>query len=192
MSLIRVLAAFLILFAFAPSYALKITSEKNGPVYLPNAQLIVGDKAPKVDLVNGQYQKISVGGATGKVQIISTIESFNTSVCDAQTMWFNKHASKLKNTTVTIVTTNQPFVVGAYQKKHKINNIQLASAFNNSDFGLKYGVQVIGGQLKGITARSIFVVNQKGIIVYKQITKNIDKMPRLKEALKAAENAAKQ
>ncbi len=173
------------------TFALKITSEVNGPVYLPQKQLKVGEMAPKVTLVNGQYKKVTVGGATGKMQIISTIESFNTSVCDKQTMWLNKIASKFKNATITVVTTNQPFVVNAFQQKHNIHNIQLASAFNNPSFGMQYGVQVVGGELKGITARSMFVVNAKGKIVYKQITSNIDKMPNLKAMLKAAKKTDK-
>lgn len=180
------------LLTLSSSYALQLTSQVNGPVFLPEKQLKVGDKAPIVTLTNGQYKKVTFGGATGKVQIVSSIESFNTSVCDQQTMWLNKIAPELKNTTITVVTTNQPFIVNAYQQKHHIHNIQVASAFQNSTFGLKYGVQVIGGELKGITARSMFVINPKGVITYKQITHNIDHMPNLKAVLAAAKEAAKQ
>lgn len=171
-------------------YALQITSNENGPVHLPYKQLRVGDQAPRITLVTSNFKKRSVGGATGKVQIISTIESFNTSVCDQQTMALNKLAKQLRGVTISVVTTNQPFVIGAFKAKHKINNVQLLSAFNNSAFGKAYGVQVIGGQLEGITARSIFVINKQGKIVYKEITKNIDRMPNIKAAVAAAKKAA--
>src|SRR3990167_1684789 len=146
------------------AFALKITSDVNGLVYLPHHQLKIGSAAPKVTLLTGQYKKVTIGGATGKVQIISTIESFNTPVCDQQTMWFNKTAKKLKDVTISVVTTNQPFVVDAFQTQHNIKNINLLSAFNDPKFGMAYGVQVVGGELKGITARSIFVVNKAGKI----------------------------
>lgn len=171
-------------------FALKITSDVNGSVYLPSKQLKVGSFAPKVTLLSGQYKPVTIGGATGKVQIISTIESFNTSVCDQQAMWFNKAAKKLKDVNISIVTTNQPFVVDAFQTKHKIKNINLLSAFNDPKFGMAYGVQVVGGELKGITARSIFVVSKQGKIVYKEITQNIDKMPNLQAAFDAAKKAS--
>src|SRR3990167_1054510 len=125
------------------AFALKITSDVNGLVYLPHHQLKIGSAAPKVTLLTGQYKKYTIGGTTGKVQIISTIESFNTPVCDEQTLLLNKAAKKLKGVDISIVTTNQPFVVDAFQTKHKIKNIHLLSAFNNPQFGLAYGVQVI-------------------------------------------------
>lgn len=169
--------------------ALTITSDDNGQVTLPNNQLTIGSMAPPVTLTTGDYKKKTIGGATGKVQIISTIESFNTSVCDEQTMLINKAAKQLKNVTISIVTTNQPFIVDAFQKQHKINNINVLSAFNDPSFGMNYGVQVIGGQLTGITARAVFVVNKQGKIIYKEITNNIDHALNLKAATLAAKKA---
>lgn len=176
-------------FAVSTSFGLTITSDANGPVTLPAAQLKIGDMAPKITLVDGNYAKQTIGGATGKVQIISTIESFNTPVCDEQTMILNKAAIELKNTSIAVITTNQPFVVQDFQQKHKINNIKLLSAFNDPTFGKAYGVQVVGGELTGITARAVFVVNKQGVITYKQITQDIDKMPDMKAAIEAARKA---
>lgn len=185
----KYLTMFLLLILSLSSYALTITSDENGPVYLPKHQLQVGDRAPIATLYNGDYKKVTFGGATGRVQVISTIESFNTPVCDQQSMILNKLAKKMPQIQVYVVTTNQPFIVQAFQQAHKLKNIHILSAFNNPRFGTLYGVQVIGGELTGITARSIFVVNKKGRIVYKQLTHNIDKMPHMKKAIKAVKKA---
>jgi len=37
-------------------------------------------------------------------------------------------------------------------------------------------------------ARSVFVIDKNGKIVYKEITSNIDKMPNLKAAINTAES----
>ncbi len=50
----------------------------------------------------------------------------------------------------------------------------------------------IGGELTGITARSVFVINKKGKIVYKDITHNIDKMPNMVAAIDAIKKANEQ
>jgi thiol peroxidase len=50
-------------------------------------------------------------------------------------------------------------------------------------------VQVVGGELTGILARAVFVVDKNGKIVYKEVTQNIDKMPDMKAAISAAEKA---
>ncbi|MBK2125294.1 redoxin family protein [Fangia hongkongensis] len=172
--------------------SLDITSDANGTVMLPDRQLHKGERAPVVTLVDSRYKPVTIGGVTGKVQIISTIESFNTSVCDQQSMLLNDMAKELPDASVTVVTTNQPFIVDAFEKKHPLPNIKVLSAFDNKAFGMKYGVQVVGGELRGITARSVFVVAPDGDIVYKEITSNIDHMPNLKAVYKAAKSAIKQ
>lgn len=175
--------------SLSSAYALNITSDVNGPVTISEPQLQVGSAAPQVSLKTANFKAQSVGGATGKVQIISTIESYNTSVCDIQAMNLNKAAKKLKDVEISVVTVNVPFIVEAFQAKHSLKNISLLSSFNNDTFGKKYGVLVTDGELSGILARSIFVVDKKGTVVYKEITANIDKMPNLEAALEAAEKA---
>lgn len=102
----------------------------------------------------------------------------------------NQAANQLKNVKISVVTANMPFIVDAFKTKHKINNINLLSTFNSNVFGKKYGLQVIDGQLQGILARSVFVVDKQGKVVYKEITANIDKMPNLQAAIDAAKKAA--
>ena len=151
------------------SYALQLTSDVNGPVTVSEPPLQVGDMAPTVLLMTPDFRKMEIGGATGKVQIISTIESFNTSVCDLQTMQLNNAAKRLKNVEISIVTANMPFIVDEFKTKHKIKNINLLSTFNSDVFGKQYGVQVVGGELTGILARSVFVVDKNGKLVYKEL-----------------------
>lgn len=179
------------LFCCNAAYALQITSDANGPVTISEPQLKLGDTAPNVALTTSNFKETKIGGATGKVQIISTIESFNTEVCDLQTMKFNQAAAdRLKKVDISVVTANIPFIVDDFKAKHKINNINLLSSFRDVEFGKKYGVLVVRGELKGILARSVFVVDKNGKIIYKEITSNIDKMPNLDAAMKAAEKAA--
>ena len=179
----------IVLISSSSAYALKLTSDANGPVTVSEPQLQVGDKAPQVILTTSDYKQKTIGGATGKVQIISTIESFNTSVCDEQTMKLNQAAKRLKNVNISVVTANMPFIVDDFKTKHKINNISLLSTFNSDVFGKKYGLQVVGGELTGILARSVFVIDKNGKIIYKEITSNIDHMPHLDKAIRVAEQA---
>ena len=183
--------AIVVLMSLSTAYALRITSDENGPVIVSEPQLKIGDRAPRVTLTTSNYKKQTIGGVAGKVQIISTIESYNTSVCDEQTMKLNEAAKRLKDVDISVVTANMPFIVDDFKSKHKINNINLLSTFNSDVFGKKYGVQVVGGELKGILARAVFVVNKNGKVIYKEITPNIDHMPDLEKAIHAAERASR-
>lgn len=184
-----ILLSLISLISLNSAYALKLTSDTNGPVTISEPQLKVGEKAPEITLTTSDFKQQKIGGASGKVQIISTIESFNTPVCDDQTMILNKVAKELKNTQISVITANMPFIIDAYKTKHKINNISLLSTFNNDTFGKKYGLQVVDGELTGILARSIFIVDKNGIIIYKDISSNIDHMPNMKKAIQIAERA---
>ncbi|TAL64173.1 MAG: thiol peroxidase [Legionella sp.] len=172
------------------AFALEITSDVNGPVTLVEPQLNMGALAPKIALVDAKFKPQDVGGVNGKVQIISTIESFDTEVCDIQTMKFDEAAKKLPDVEISVISANLPFIIDNFQNKHKVKGIKLLSSFNNEEFGKQYGVQVVGGELKGILARSVFVVDKKGRVIYKEITSNIDKMPNLDAAISAARNAS--
>ncbi|OAI48832.1 hypothetical protein AYO45_00730 [Gammaproteobacteria bacterium SCGC AG-212-F23] len=102
-------------------------------------------------------------------------------------MQLSDAAKRLKNVEISVVTANMPFIVDDFKMKHKIKNINLLSIFNSDVFGKKYGVQVVDGELTGILARSVFVIDRRGKVVYKEITSNIDKMPDLKQAISVAE-----
>lgn len=170
-------------------YALQITSDANGPVTISEPQLNIGDMALHVVLTTSDFKQKEIGRATRKVQIISTIESFNTD-CDLQTMKFDQATKRLGNVEISVVTANIPFIVDDFKNKHKINNINLLSTFNSNIFGKKYGVQVVGGELKGILARSVFVVDKNGKVIYKEIISNIE-MPNLDAAINIAEKVSK-
>lgn len=172
------------------AYALDISSDANGPVTLAEPQLKIGSLAPKESLSTFNFKQQDVGGETGKVQIISTIESFDTEICDIQTMKLDQAAQKLPEVEISVVTANLPFIIDNFKKKHKIDHISLLSSSNNPEFGQQYGVQVVAGELKGVLARSVFVIDEKGRVIYKEITSNIDKMPNLDAAISAARNAA--
>lgn len=178
------------LFCGNTASALQLVSDENGKVVVSEPQLKVGDLAPKITLTTPKFKRKSVGGAIGKVQIISTIQSLCSTVCDQQTMLLNDAAKRLKNVDITLITADTPFVLGDFKTKHNPDHINLLSAFHNETFGNKYGVQVIGGELTGILARSIFVVAADGKILYKEIPRNVNKMPNLAAAISAAEKAS--
>ena len=55
---------------------------KGSAVTLAGKEVKVGDKAPKVDLVAGDLSLKSVGGASGKYQVINVVPSLDTGVCN--------------------------------------------------------------------------------------------------------------
>ncbi len=163
------------------------TKLKGNEVNLAGNEVNVGDKAPEVTVVNsdGLADKV-VGGAQGKKQLIVVVPSLDTPVCATETRNFNAKAAELDNVDVTVVSMDLPFAAGRFCSTEGIENLTVASDFRNKDFANAYGVLIADGPLAGVTARAIFVVDENGIVTYKEIVPEITEEPNYDAALEAA------
>ena len=161
------------------------TNLKGNPVALSGNEVNVGDKAPQVVVVGKDLGEISVGGATGKKQVIVVVPSLDTPVCAAETRKFNEEAAKIDNASVTVVSMDLPFAMGRFCTTEGIENLSVGSDFRNKDFANSYGVLVADGPLAGVTCRAIFVVNEDGVVTYKEIVPEITEEPNYSGALEA-------
>jgi len=163
------------------------TKLKGNTVNLKGNEVNVGDKAPEVTVVNsdGLADKV-VGGASGKKQLIVVVPSLDTAVCATETRQFNAKAAELENVDVTVVSMDLPFAAGRFCSTEGIDNLVVASDFRNKDFANAYGVLIADGALAGVTCRAIFVVNEEGVVTYKEIVPEITEEPKYDEALEAA------
>jgi len=158
---------------------------KGNAVTLAGKEVKVGDKAPKVDLVAGDLSLKSVGGASGKYQVINVVPSLDTGVCATQTRTFNEKAASLPNTEVFVVSLDLPFAQGRFCSTEGINNVVALSDFRNKEFGNNYGVILADSPLQGLLTRAVFVVNPNGEVVYKEIVSEITTEPNYDAALNA-------
>ena len=158
---------------------------KGNAVSLNGKTLNVGDNAPKVDLVAGDLSVKSVGGASGKFQIINVVPSLDTGVCATQTRTFNQKAASLSNTEVFVISLDLPFAQGRFCNTEGIDKVSALSDFRAKAFGEAYGVVLAGSPLEGLLTRAVFVVDPNGKIVYKEIVSEVTNEPNYDAALAA-------
>lgn len=158
---------------------------KGSAVTLSGNAVEVGDQAPQVGLVAGDLSVKSVGGASGKFQIINVVPSLDTGVCATQTRNFNEKASSLTNTEVFVVSLDLPFAQGRFCSTEGIANVTALSDFRNKDFGKAYGVLLADSPLEGLLTRAVFVVDPNGKVVHKEIVGEITTEPNYDAALNA-------
>jgi len=58
------------------------------------------------------------------------------------------------------------------------------SGFRDTAFGKVYGVDTLGGPFKGLYARSVVIVDEKGDIIYTQLVPDTGQEPDYDSALK--------
>ncbi|WP_286031108.1 thiol peroxidase [Helicobacter pullorum] len=158
---------------------------KGNAVSLKGKEINVGDSAPKVELIAGDLSTKSVGGASGKFQIINVVPSLDTGVCATQTRKFNEKAASLSNAEVFVVSLDLPFAQGRFCSIEGIQNVVALSDFKNKAFGESYGVILAGSPLEGLLTRAVFVVNPEGKVAHKEIVSEVTNEPNYDAALAA-------
>ena len=156
---------------------------KGNPVTLSGPSLSVGDRAPEAVVVTKDLQEKVVGGAKGVVQVIITVPSLDTPVCETETKKFNEMLAGIEGVDVTVISMDLPFAEKRFCESFNIGNVTVASDFRYRDME-KYGVLIAEGALKGILARAVFIVDKDGKLAYIQLVPEITQEPNYEEVVK--------
>ena len=161
---------------------------KDGPLTLLGPELAVGDEAPDVALLAGDLSEAKISDYAGKVRVIISVPSLDTSVCDTETRRFNEAAAGLgENVVVLGVSMDLPFAQGRWCAAAGVDRVVTLSDHRDAAFGLAYGVLI--KELR-LLARAVFVVDAAGRIGYIQIVKEMTREPDYDAALAAARDLA--
>lgn len=144
----------------------------------------VGDKAPDFTATGNDMETVRFSELhRGKINVISVVTSLDTSVCDLQTRRFNEEAARMgDDVQILTVSMDLPFAQKRWCGGAGIENLQVLSDYKDASFGISYGVLVKENRL---LARSIFVVDRKGIIRYIEQVKENGQHPDYDAALAA-------
>ena len=146
---------------------------KGTPVNTSGNLPTVGSKAPDFSLVKTDLSSLSLAELKGKRVILSISPSFDTSFCAMSVRKFNKTVTEKPNTTVLSITKDLPFAQSRFCTTEGITNVIPLSGFRDTDFGKSYGVGLIDGPFKGLYARCIIVVDEKGIVIHSQLVPEV-------------------
>jgi thiol peroxidase len=162
----------------------KITLKGN-PVNTSGNLPAKGSKAPEFKLVKSDLSSVSLSELKGKNLILSISPSLDTSVCATSARKFNQLAAGKPNTMVLAITKDLPFASGRFCTTEGITNVIPLSGFRDTSFGKSYGIEIIDGLFAGLYARSLVVIDAKGIVTYSQLVPEIATEPDYDAALAA-------
>ncbi|MEA1915798.1 MAG: thiol peroxidase [Campylobacterota bacterium] len=168
---------------------MEITKFNGEVVNLEGTQINVGDQAPLAVTVGTDLNDVEVGGAKDKIQLIVSVPSLDTGTCAAETRRFNQEVDDLDICETTVISMDLPFASQRFCTTEGIANLAVASDYVEKEFSKAYGVLMKDGKLKGLSARTIFVVDRSGEVVYKQIVEEVTAEPDYEAALEAIKEA---
>lgn len=158
---------------------------KGNPIHTSGELPKTGGPAPDFALVKTDLGETGLKDYAGRRLVLNIFPSLDTPTCATSVRRFNALASGLPNTSVLCVSADLPFAAKRFCSTEGLENVVPASCFRSVAFGAAYGVALVDGPLKGLLARSIVVIDEKGKVLHTQLVPEIANEPDYDAALKA-------
>jgi len=151
----------------------------------------VGKPLPSAKLVDAMTMKeVDLSQERGAVLFLSIVVSIDTPVCEEQTHYLGKEGKELPKEIKRItISRDTPFAQKRFAKESKLTDIQYLSDYKEGDFGRALGLLIDKMML---LARSVILVDKKGIVRYIQIVPEITRFPDMDRAFQKATELSKE
>ncbi len=162
---------------------------KGAPMTLLGEELSVGSDAPDFTLhyFDGGLKSLTKSDLAGKPSILSVVPSLDTGVCQIQTKKFNSELDALGDQVNAVtVSRDLPFAQNRFCGAEEISSMKVGSDYQSGDFGKAFGVMI--DELK-LLARSVFILDAAGKVVYAEIVPEVTDEPNYDAALNALKSA---
>lgn len=160
-------------------------SLKGNPINTKGILPSVGSKAPNFELTKDDLSDVTLDSYKGSRVIMNIFHSIDTGTCAASVRQFNTEASELDNVKILCISKDLPFAMARFCGAEGIENVETLSDFRDGNFGENYNLTYIDGPIRGLLARSIIVLDEKGIILHTEQVHEVVEEPNYKAALEA-------
>lgn len=146
----------------------------------------VGDKLPKFKLESDKHEWVKTADIIGRITVLTTVPDINTPTCNIETKRFNQEADMYPDARFITVSNNTVDQQRNWCAAEGVANLQLLS---DEELSLGYAMKVYLPN-DGELARTIFIIDQTGKIVYREIVADLSDEPDYAKALAALNKIA--
>jgi thiol peroxidase len=160
---------------------------QGNPLTLMGDILEPGMVAPHVTLTGNDLNPTSLDSYKETALILATVPSLDTSVCSEETKRFNQEAESFPGGVKLVVASmDLPFAQQRWAKEHDVTRIIFLSDHKEASLGQSFGILI--KELR-LLARTVFVLDKQGKVIYKELVKEITEPPNYEAALNAVREA---
>ncbi|QEY26563.1 thiol peroxidase [Neisseria zalophi] len=159
----------------------QVTLQGN-PVEVSGTFLEKGQTAPEFKLTAGDLSDKGLADFAGKRKVLNIFPSVDTGVCAQSVRTFNEKAATLNNAVVLCISADLPFAQARFCGAEGIENVVMLSTFRSA-FAQDYGVLLADSPLKGLTARSVVVLDENNQVLHSELVSEIAQEPNYEAAL---------
>lgn len=155
------------------------------PVHTSGEMPQIGTQAPDFTLVKNDLSAATLKDFSGSRLILNIFPSIDTGVCATSVRKFNEMAAGLSNTKVLCISRDLPFAQKRFCGTEGIENALTLSDFRSGSFGKDYGLEMTDGNLSGLHARAVIVLDEDARVLYTELVPEIASEPNYDLALTA-------
>jgi thiol peroxidase len=151
----------------------------------------MGKPLPSVNLVDAMTMKdVDLSLDKGSVLFLSIVPSLDTPVCEEQTHVLGEAGQKLPQEIRRItISRDTPFAQKRFAKEAKLTHLQYLSDYKEGEFGKAAGLLM---EKSLLLARSVVLVDKKGMVRYIQVVPEITHLPDMEKAFQKAIELSKE
>lgn len=158
---------------------------KGSPVPVAGSLPGPGSVAPDFSLVGKDLADVNLATYGAQRKILNIVPSLDTPTCQKSTRVFNEKASAMDNAVVLVIAADLPFAMSRFCGAEGLDKVVTLSTFRDHAFHARYGVDITGGPLRGLTARAVVVLDKDNKVIHSQLVPEIADEPDYAAALAA-------
>ena len=171
----------------APVERTDVINRGGSPLTIVGKTLDVGATAPDVTLAGAKLAPVTLASMRGKVVVLSVVPSIDTPVCESQTHRVSDSMGLMPaGVAVMTVSRDLPFAQQRFAQE-AMTKTEFGSDYHGGSFGKAFGLEV---KETGLLARSVWVLDKSGKIVYREIVADQGHEPDYDALLAAVKTAA--
>jgi thiol peroxidase len=158
---------------------------KGNPVLVAGQLPQNGETGFDFRLVGKDLQNVGLSQFAGKRKVLNIVPSLDTPTCQQSTRVFNQRAASANNAVVLVISADLPFAMSRFCGAEGLDNVVTLSTLRDPGFHRRYGVDIVGGPLEGLTARAVVVLDENNHVLHSELVPEIANEPNYDAALAA-------
>ena len=138
-----------------------------------------GSKAPEFSLYDSEKNKVSLSDYRGKNVLLLFFPLAFTSTCTKELCGVRDNMVQYNNSNALVfgISVDSLYTLAKYKEEQRLN-FPLLSDFNK-EVSAAYGslYSIFGYNMKGVSKRSAFVIDQDGMVRYAEVVENAAEIP---------------
>ncbi|ROM33225.1 lipid hydroperoxide peroxidase [Pseudomonas poae] len=156
---------------------------RGNPVQVEGELPQVGSQAPDFTLTAADLSDATLATFAGKRKVLNIFPSVDTPTCATSVRKFNAQANDVANTVVLCISSDLPFAQARFCGSEGLENVKNLSDFRSAAFSEDYGVNIVDGPLRSLTARAVVVLDENNNVLHSELVSEIGHEPNYEAAL---------